>query len=51
MDGIICEYKTLLLLVQVFHDPGFRGNKLRVRDTEFHQLGERDSETTNRPGY
>jgi hypothetical protein len=46
----MCEYKTLLL-VQVFHDPWFRGNKLRGRDTELHQLGERSSEATNKPDY
>ena len=32
------EYKNLLLLVQVLHDPMLRGNKLGGRDTKFHQF-------------
>ena len=50
MVGMMYEYKTLLLLVQVLHDPGFRGNKLRSRDTELHQLGKCGSEATSKPG-
>lgn len=50
MVGMMHEYKTLLLLVQALHDPGFRSNKLGSRDTELHQLGKRGSEATNKPG-
>jgi hypothetical protein len=44
------EYKNLLLLlVQVLHDPRFRSNKLRCRNTKFHQLSEGSRETINEP--
>ena len=42
--------KNLLLLVQALHDPGFRGNELRGRDPELHQLRKRGRETSNKPG-
>lgn len=47
---VLSEYKNLLLLVQVLHDPGFRVGKLRGRDTEFHQFREGSREAINEPG-
>jgi hypothetical protein len=38
ITDIRMEPKSLLLLVQVLHNPGFRGNKLGGRDTELHEL-------------
>jgi hypothetical protein len=43
------EYRNLLLLVQVLHNPGFRGNKLRGRNSELHEFGECGGEAANKP--
>lgn len=43
------KYEHLLLLVQILHNPGFRGNKLRGWNAEFHELGKCSGEAVNGP--
>ena len=40
------EPRSLLLFVQVLHNPGFRGNKLGGRDSELHELSKGNRVTT-----